>query len=41
MVDSEGFVKAGWVQDLRLLKFGSTKSQKFIIMGKVWWYIIF
>ena len=36
MLDSEGFVKAGWVHDLKLHQFtGTGDNVKFIILGKV------
>lgn len=35
MLDSEGFVKAGWVHRLRLHEFDSADTQKFVIMGEV------
>ena len=35
MLDSDGFVKAGWVHDLRLHQFSSADGVKFVIKGKV------
>ena len=35
MLDSEGFVRAGWVHDLRLHQFSTSDGVKFVIKGKV------
>ena len=36
MLDSEGFVKAGWVHDLQLYQFkGDSDEKKFFVMAKV------
>ena len=35
MLDSEGFVRAGWVHDLRLHQFLTADGVKFVIKGKV------
>ena len=37
MLDSEGFVKAGWVHDLKLYQFKtrSGNAEKFVVMAKV------
>ncbi len=43
MLDSEGFVKAGWVHNLRLHQFKTGCSVKFVLMAKVqqlWKYCI-
>ena len=37
MLDSEGFVRAGWVHDLVLHKFSTTGNvMKFVVKGKVY-----
>ena len=33
MLDADGFVKAGWVHDLRLHQFSTTDGVKFVIKG--------
>ena len=35
MLDSDGFVRAGWVHDLRLHQFSTPDGWKFVIKGKV------
>ncbi len=43
MLDSEGFVKAGWVHDLRLHQFKTGGMVKLVVMAKVkqlWKYCI-
>jgi len=35
MVDSDGFVRAGWVHDLRLHQFSTAAGVKFVVKGKV------
>lgn len=36
MLDSDGFVRAGWVHDLRLHKFSTAEGvTKFVVKGKV------
>lgn len=35
MLDSQGFVRAGWVHDLRLHKFSTSQGTKYVVKGKV------
>ena len=35
MLDADGFVKAGWVDDVKLHQFSTTDSVKFVIKGKM------
>ena len=35
MLDSDGFVRAGWVHDLRLHQFSTSNDVKFVVKGKV------
>ena len=37
MLDSEGFVLAGWVHDLKLYSFEIDSTPRFLVMGKVRW----
>ena len=39
MLDSEGFVKAGWVHSLKLHEFQFNGSIKYVIMGEVSCYL--
>ena len=35
MLDSDGFVRAGWIHELRLHRFSTIDCIKFVIKGKV------
>ena len=37
MLDSDGFVKSGWVHDLRLHEFTTCDCVKCVIKEKVWY----